>query len=123
MDDDVCPNAVEALEDIVFGGAQEHDSRGLHAVPPAMGEWVAHRILIESRLRQDAADPASIHAGLQLSNATVSLPNAVIHPLRTGVLKLNLNLRQRMAALKSLRDERDYVFLRDRAQYVRAALL
>ena len=117
----MCPNVVEALEDAVFGDQTSYEPQDLHPPPPAMAHWVTNRVLIESGLREmtktgkpPSATPSAV------ANVVATLPDAVNHPLRSGILRLELNLKQRMAALRALRDERDYAFLRDRAQYVRA---
>jgi hypothetical protein len=73
----------------------------------------------QDALLQSATNPASIHRGLSVLPSTLGA--GASHPLASGVLKLQLNLRQRLAALHAKREERDHLFLKRRAQYVRQA--
>ncbi len=74
-------------------------------------------VLLQDALLQSASNPASIHRGLSVLPATLGA-GAGGNPLASGVLKLQLNLRQRLAALHAKQEERDHLFLRRRAQYV-----
>lgn len=110
------PPVLSALEDMVFGDALPFAPSELHEPGQRMGSWVASRLVVEDALLQSASNPASIHRGLSVLPATLGA-GAGGNPLASGVLKLQLNLRQRLAALHAKQEERDHLFLRRRAQY------
>ncbi len=117
--DNVPPAVLTALEEAVFGEPFEYSALALHPPSASLGSWVANRLIVEQALHETAVSPSSIHRGLSVAAAHPGTG----HPLASGVLKLQLNLRQRMAALDCKREERDHLFLKKRGKYVRCSLV
>jgi hypothetical protein len=107
-----------ALEDAVFGDAAGVGPLEVHGPSKRLCAWLSNRVLVEAALKDAAAHPDSAHRGLSLAGVDAALG----HPLAHGTLRLELNLRQRLAAVASRADERDHIFLKLRAQYVRLRL-
>jgi hypothetical protein len=110
---DIAASEVEALEDCVFGAPGRYEELDVNLPAPGLSDWLVNRLLVESSLR----DARILKAGGAAPMTADAVSSTAFRPL-LGVVKIDLNLKQRMAALAVLREERDAAFLRDRAQYV-----